>query len=66
MENKNSFEKSQSSFPKHHKAEFALLMVTNDILTAANDGSVLVLQDPSAAFETVNHSIMLDRVRHWI
>ena len=45
------------------QTEIVLLHVVNDILSALNDDhiSVLLLLDPSAAFDTIEHQIFLSR-----
>ena len=56
--------KVQSAYRKHHSVELALVKVQNDILLA-NDRQeevVLLLLDFSAAYDTVEHSIMLKRL----
>ena len=53
----------QSAYRKHHSTESALLNIHNDILNMAK-GSVtaLTLLDLSAAFDTIDHTILLDRL----
>jgi hypothetical protein len=52
----------QSAYKRHHSTETALLRVQNDLLLAVDrlGGAVLVLLDLSAAFDTIDHSVMLN------
>ena len=54
----------QSAYRKNHSTETALVRVTNDILMKMNTQEVtlLVMLDLSAAFDTVNHKILLTRL----
>ena len=54
----------QSTYRKHHSTENALLNIQNDILLNMARGSVtaLTLLDLSAAFDTIDHTILLDRL----
>ena len=59
------YEKHQSAYICYHSTEPALVKVQNDLLRAIDDGSgvFLVLLDLSAAFETIDHDIILDRLK---
>ena len=54
----------QLAYRKHHSTESALLNIQNDILLNMAKGSVtaLTLLDLSAAFYTIDHTILLDRL----
>ena len=55
---------NQSSYRKNYSTETALLRVKNDILLNMNKQHVtlLVLLDLSAAFDTVDHNVLLSRL----
>ena len=57
--------KFQSCFRKYHSTETALLKVQNDILMSMDNKEVtlLLLLDLSAAFDTIEHSILLNILR---
>lgn len=62
--NSNIFKKFESCFRKLHSTETAILRVKNDSLMAADSGacSVLLLLDLCAAFDTIDHFVLIDRL----
>ncbi|XP_051939816.1 uncharacterized protein LOC127612987 [Hippocampus zosterae] len=68
LDEHNILEVFQSGFKTMHSTESALLRVSNDILLANDSGDhmCLVLLDLTAAFDTVDHSILLTRLQHFV
>jgi len=55
----------RSTYRRHHSTETALLKVMSDILIAADDRQVTLfaLLDLSAAFDCVDHNVLLSRLQ---
>ncbi len=65
MKNNLIFEKCQSGFRSQHSTVTALAKFANDLLLAADTGlySALILLDLSSAFDTVDHNVLINRLK---
>ena len=56
----------QSAYKELHSTETALLRVKNEILMALDNQHcvLLILLDLSAAFDTVDHAVLLERLEN--
>ena len=62
----NLFAKFQSAYRRYHTTETALIWVMNNIVREIDSGNevVLVMLDLSAAFDTIDHAFLLERLQH--
>ena len=65
LEDNNLWHVFQSAYRWQHSTETALLRVFDDLLTSSDSDhiSVLTLLDLSAAFNTIDHDLLLNRLR---
>ncbi len=58
----------QSGFRARHSTKTAFLKVSNDLLLTLDSGNsgILILLDLTAAFDTIHHIILLDRLQQQI
>ena len=65
IEDESMFDSYQSAYRANHSTETALLFVVNQIKMAfdSRKGTVLVFIDFSSAFDTIDHAILLRRLR---
>ncbi|XP_070556630.1 uncharacterized protein [Ptychodera flava] len=65
LANHSLLTKFQSAYRAHHSTETALLRVHNDIMLALNEKKdvLLIMLDLSAAFDTVDHDVLLHRLQ---
>ena len=56
----------QSAYRRQHSTETALLKITNDIYTGfdTHQSTILAALDQSAAFDCIDHEIMISRLQH--
>jgi hypothetical protein len=68
MTKNNMMDPYQSAYRKGHSTETALVRVHNDIVTAVDKGFgvCLILLDLSAAFDTVDHAVLLSFLKNHI
>ena len=64
LERNHLHDRYQSAYRRNHSTETALLKIQTDILKALDQGLcvILLLNDLSAAFDTIDHGILIERL----
>ena len=67
LTNSANFSKRQSSYRQGHSTETALVDILESVYTAADNKEITVLigLDLSAAFDTIDHDILITRLSSW-
>ena len=67
LESNNLLDPYQSGYRKHHSTETAVLNITNNILSMkdCHQATALVSIDLSAAFDLVNHDVLVKRLDNY-
>ena len=67
IESFQTYSKIQSAYRRVHSTETALLWIQNDLLCAIDKQQVtaLILLYLSAAFDTIDHAILIHRLENW-
>ena len=67
LDHNGLYERFQSAYRRLHSTETALLKVHDDIAVAIDNGKsvIFVMLDLSAAFDTVDHDILLSAPMLW-
>ena len=62
METLNVLPEDQSAYREFHSTETALCSIVSDLLEYIDNGkcAILILLDLSAAFDTVDHELLID------
>ena len=65
IEKYNLHAKQQSGYRKNHSCETALVKTIDDMQRMISEGNLVavILLDLSAAFDTVDHKILIDRLK---
>ncbi len=68
LEKNDTCEDFQSGFRPSHSTETVVIRVTNDLLLSSDRGCIfpLVLLDLSAAFDTIDHNILLNILENFV
>ena len=58
-------DENQSGYRKYHSTESNIVKLTNDLLVSLDQGevSLVIFLDVSAAFDAVNHQVLLERLK---
>ena len=67
LKNRTELNSHQSAYCKHHSTETALLYIHDYLISAMGSQKVscLCLLDISAAFDTIDHDILITRLSSW-